>query len=61
MDDTVCLYTIPLSIILDLGAQFTSRFWRSFQEGLGTKVKLSISFNPQTDGQAESTIETLFR
>ena len=41
------------------GAQFTSRFWRSFQKGLGTKVKLSTAFHPQTNGQAEWTIQTL--
>ena len=49
----------PLSIILDRGAQFTSRFWRPFQKGLGPKVKLSTAFHPQMDGQAERTIETL--
>ena len=59
IDEIVCLHGIPLSIISDRGAQFTSRFWRSFQEGLGTKVKLSTSFYPQTDGQAEHTIQSL--
>ncbi|XP_069155776.1 uncharacterized protein [Solanum lycopersicum] len=43
----------------DRGAQFTSHFWRSFQESLGTQVKLSTAFYPQTDGQAERTIQTL--
>ena len=37
----------------------SSRFWRSFQEGLGTKVKLSTAFHPQADGQEECTIRTL--
>ena len=49
---------IPLSIIWDQGGQFISRFWRSFKEGFGTKVKLSTSFHPQMDGQAERTIKT---
>ena len=50
---------IPFSIKSNQGAKFTSRFWRSFQKGLGTKVKLSTAFHPQTDGQAERTIQTL--
>ena len=55
----VKLYGVPLSIISDRGTQFTSHFWKSFQKGLGTKVKLSTVFHPQTDGQAERTIQTL--
>ena len=31
----------------------------SFYKGLGTKVKLTTIFNPQTDGQEERTIQTL--
>ena len=58
-DDIVCRHNIPLSIISDRGAQFTSRFLRSFQKGLGTKVKLSTTFHPQTNGQAERTLRTL--
>ena len=57
--ELVRLHGIPLSIISDHGAQFTSHFWKSFQRGLGTKVKLSTAFHPQTDGQAERTIQTL--
>ena len=33
IDEIVCRHGIPLSIISDLGAQFISRFWRSFQNG----------------------------
>ena len=54
MDEIVCRHGIPLSIISDRGAQFTSRFWRSFQEGLGTSA-----FHPQMDGQEDRTIQTL--
>nr|XP_009767178.1 PREDICTED: uncharacterized protein LOC104218392 [Nicotiana sylvestris] len=46
--------TIP-----DRGAQFTANFWKSFQKGLGTRVNLNTAFHPQTDGQAERTIQTL--
>ena len=57
--EIVKLHGVPLSIILDRGTQFTSHFWKSFQKGLDTKVKLSTTFHPQTDGQAERTIQTL--
>ncbi|XP_070025559.1 uncharacterized protein [Nicotiana sylvestris] len=43
----------------DRGAQFTANFWKKFQQGLGTQVNLSTAFHPQTDGQAERTIQTL--
>ena len=48
-----------LSIIGDRGLQFASRLWRSFQKGLGTKVKLRTTFHPQIDGQAERAIKLL--
>ncbi|WMV45393.1 hypothetical protein MTR67_038778, partial [Solanum verrucosum] len=32
----------------------TSQFWKSFQKGLGTRVKLSTAFHPQTDGYHSS-------
>ena len=33
INDIVSLHGIPLSIISDRGAQFTSRFWKVFQKG----------------------------
>ncbi|XP_070032908.1 uncharacterized protein [Nicotiana tomentosiformis] len=57
--EIVCLHGVPLSIISDRGAQFTPYFWKSFQKGLGTQVNLSTAFYPQTDGQAERTIQTV--
>ena len=56
IDGIVCRHDIMSSIISYRGAQFTSKFWRSFQKGLGTTVMLSIAFHPQTDCQAERTI-----
>nr|GEW68351.1 putative reverse transcriptase domain-containing protein [Tanacetum cinerariifolium] len=38
---------------------FSSRFWRSLQESLGTNLDLSTAYHPQTDGQSERTIQTL--
>ncbi|PHT39342.1 Phytochrome B [Capsicum baccatum] len=57
--EIVRLHGVPISIISDRGAQFTTNFWKSFQRSLGTQVNLSTAFHPQTDGQAERTIQTL--
>ena len=59
INDIVCHHGIPLSIIFDQGAQFISRFWRSLQKGLGTTMKLSTTFQPQTNGQTEHAVQTL--
>ena len=57
-EEIVCCHCNSLSIILDRGAQFTFRFWWLFKKDLATTVKLSITFHPQTYGQAERTIQT---
>ena len=59
LDEIVCFHGIPLSIIPYRGIQFTYRFWRSFQKGLGTKVKLITTFQPQVDNLVVCTIQTL--
>ncbi|WMV32922.1 hypothetical protein MTR67_026307, partial [Solanum verrucosum] len=59
IEEIVKLHGVPLSIISDRGTQYTSHFWKAFQRGLGTNVKLSTVFHPETDGQAEQTIQIL--
>ncbi|XP_075092390.1 uncharacterized protein LOC142172625 [Nicotiana tabacum] len=53
MKEIFRLHGIPVSIISDRGSQFTSCFWKSFQEALVTRVDLSAAFHLQTDGQSE--------
>ncbi|GJS53087.1 reverse transcriptase domain-containing protein [Tanacetum coccineum] len=38
---------------------FTSRFWQSLQNALGTQLDMSTTYHPKTDGQSERTIQTL--
>ena len=59
VDEIVRLHGVPVSIVSDRDPRFTSRFWPRFQEAMGTKLKFSIAFHPQTDGQSERTIQTL--
>ncbi|GJY49877.1 putative reverse transcriptase domain-containing protein [Tanacetum coccineum] len=50
---------VPVLIISDRDSHFTSRFWKSLQEALGTNLNMSTTYHPQTDGQSERTIQTL--
>ena len=59
LDKIIPLHGVPLTIISDRGTQFTSHFWQSFQQALGTQLRLSTAFHPQTDGQSERTIQIL--
>ena len=57
--DIVKLHGVPSSIVLDRDPRFTSRFWKSLQEALGSKLRLSSAYHPQTNGQSERTIQSL--
>ena len=59
VSEIVRLHGIHVSIVSDQDTQFTSRFWRSLQEAFRTILNYNITFHPQTDGQAERTIQTL--
>jgi transposase InsO family protein len=55
----VCLHGVPKKIVSDHGSQFTSRFWKSLHENIGTKLNSSSVYHPQTDGQTERTNQVL--
>ena len=59
VNEIVARHGVPISIVSDRDGRFTSNFWKSFQEELGTKLHMSTAFHPQTDGQSERTIQTL--
>jgi hypothetical protein len=45
------LYEVSILIVSDRGSHFTSWCWVKFLEAMSTKVQLSTTFHPQTDGQ----------
>nr|GEY26619.1 reverse transcriptase domain-containing protein [Tanacetum cinerariifolium] len=45
--------------ICDRDPRFASNFWRSLQNALGTRLEMSTTYHPETDGQSERTIQTL--
>ncbi|GJV07904.1 putative reverse transcriptase domain-containing protein [Tanacetum coccineum] len=59
LKEVVTRHGIPVSIICDRDPRFSSNFWRSLQNALGTNLDMSTAYHPQTDGQSERTIQTL--
>ncbi|CAL1400329.1 unnamed protein product [Linum trigynum] len=57
--EIVRLHGVPISIVSDRDPSFTSRFWQSLHDALGTKLHFTSAYHPQTDGQSERTILTL--
>ncbi|GJU30158.1 putative reverse transcriptase domain-containing protein [Tanacetum coccineum] len=57
-NEIVARHGVPISIISDLDSRFTTRFWQSIQEALGTRLDMSSAYHPQTDGQSKRTIQT---
>jgi hypothetical protein len=59
MSRIVCLHGVPKKIVSNRGTQFTSHFLQQLHEALGTHLKFSSAYHPQTNGQTERTNQTL--
>ena len=55
----VCLHGVPVSIVSDQRATFTSVFWQELYKALGMRLDFSTVFHPQTNGQSKRTVQTL--
>ena len=59
LDNVFRLRGLPEVIISDRDPQFTGKFWGALFDLLGTDLRFSTAFHPQTDGQSERMIQTL--
>ncbi|GJR24208.1 putative reverse transcriptase domain-containing protein [Tanacetum coccineum] len=59
LKEVVSRHEVAISIISDRDSRFTSHFWQSIQESLGTQFDMSTAYQQQTDGQSERTIQML--
>ncbi|KAI3811354.1 hypothetical protein L1987_21075 [Smallanthus sonchifolius] len=57
--EIVSRHGVPVSIVFDQDTRFTSCFWKTFHEDMGTRLLISIAYHPQTDDQSGRTIQTL--
>nr|GEY87448.1 putative reverse transcriptase domain-containing protein [Tanacetum cinerariifolium] len=50
LNEIVARHGVSISIISNRNSRFTSRFWQSMQEALGTRLDMSTAYHPQIDG-----------
>ncbi|CAI7876562.1 unnamed protein product [Closterium sp. NIES-54] len=55
----VRLHGLPSAIISDRDTRFLSNFWTALFQLLGTQIRLSTAYHPETDGQTERMNRTL--
>nr|GEV21615.1 hypothetical protein [Tanacetum cinerariifolium] len=59
MKEVVTRHGVPVSIISDSDGRFTLLFWQALHKALGTRLDMSTTYHPETDGQSKRTIQTL--
>ena len=53
------LHGLPKNIISDRDVLFTSTFWRQLHHLIGTNLRLSSAYHPQSDGSTEQANQTI--
>jgi len=52
-------YGVPTSLVSDRDPRFTGHFWAAMSKLLGTKLRMSTAYHPETDGQTENANKTI--
>nr|GEX40818.1 putative reverse transcriptase domain-containing protein [Tanacetum cinerariifolium] len=50
INEIIARHGVPVSIILDRDGRFASHLWQALQKALGTKLNMSTTYHPETDG-----------
>jgi hypothetical protein len=58
-NEVVKLHGLPRRRVYDRDVRFTGHFWRTLWKKLGTKLKFSSAYHPQSDGQTEMVNRSL--
>ncbi|GJZ18325.1 putative reverse transcriptase domain-containing protein [Tanacetum coccineum] len=56
LKEVVSKHRVPVSIISNRDGKFMSHFWKSLNKALGTRLDMSTSYHPETDGQSEENL-----
>jgi hypothetical protein len=59
IDHVFRLHGLPTAIISDRDPRFTAGLWKAVFTAWGTRLKMSSSYHPQTDGQTERYMRVL--
>nr|GEW21022.1 reverse transcriptase domain-containing protein [Tanacetum cinerariifolium] len=59
INEIIARHGVLVSIISERDGRFTSHLWQALQKALGTRLNMSTTYHPETDGQSEHTIKTL--
>jgi len=59
LKEIIRLHGVPRKIISDRDTRFTSRFWKSLLQAMGTQLNFSTAYHPETDGQTERVNQVL--
>ena len=59
LNNVVCRFGLPRSIVSDRDTKFTSTFWTELMSFLDTELIMSSAYHPETNGQTERMNQTI--